>query len=102
MIYLSTYQSSSYCLCTFIYLFDKALGHFFFLFRAKHAAYGSSQARIKSELQLPAYATATAMWDPSHICDLYHRSWQCQILDPLSKAKDQTRILIDTSQIHFL
>ena len=27
--------------------------------------------RVKSELQLPAYATATATPDPSHICDLY-------------------------------
>ena len=26
-------------------------------------AYGSSQ--VKSELQLPAYSTATATWDPS-------------------------------------
>ena len=85
MIYFSTYQSSSYCLCTFIYLFDKALGHFFFLFRAKHAAYGSSQARIKSELQLPAYATATAMWDLSHICDLHHSS----MLDPQPTKQDQ-------------
>ena len=25
---------------------------------------------VESELQLPAYATATATWDPSHICDL--------------------------------
>ena len=28
-------------------------------------------------------------------------SWQCQILNPLSKARDQTCILMDTSQIHF-
>ena len=35
---------------------------------------------VKSELQLPAYTTATATWDPSHICNLYHSSWQCQIL----------------------
>ena len=27
---------------------------------------------VESELQLPAYATATAMTDPSHICDLHH------------------------------
>ena len=39
---------------------------------------------IKSELQLPAYTTATAMQDLSHRCDLHHRSGQCQILNPLS------------------
>ena len=39
-------------------------------FRDASEAYGSSQAGVKSELQLPAYATATATWDLSHICDL--------------------------------
>ena len=38
---------------------------------------------VKLELQLLAYATATAMWDPSCICDLHHNSWQCWIPDPL-------------------
>ena len=42
----------------------------------------------KLELQLPAYTTATAMQDPSRVCDLYHSSRQCQILNPLSKASD--------------
>ena len=40
------------------------------------------------ELQLLAYTTATATSDPSLICDLYHSSWQCQILNPLSEARD--------------
>ena len=39
---------------------------------------------VKSELTLPAYTTATATWDPAHICDLHHSSWQRWILDPLS------------------
>ena len=57
---------------------------------------------IESELQLPAYSTtATAMWDPSCICDLHHSSWQCWILNPQSKARDQTCVLMDTSQICF-
>ena len=46
-------------------------------------------------------ATATATWDPSCICDLYHCSWQCQILYSLSKARDQTYVLMDTSQVHY-
>ena len=41
---------------------------------------------IESELQPLAYITATAMPDPSHVCDLY--SWQCQILKPPSEARD--------------
>ena len=54
---------------------------------------------VESELQLLAYATATAMWDLSTICNLHHSSWQCQILNPLSEARDQTCILMDASQI---
>ena len=46
----------------------------------------------ESEPQLPAYITATATWDLSHICDLYHRLKQCRILNPLSRARDQTLI----------
>ena len=52
---------------------------------------------FESELQLPAYATATAMQDPSRICNLHHSSWQHLIPNPLSKARDQTRIFMDTS-----
>ena len=36
---------------------------------------------VESELQLLAYTTATATWDPSHVCDLHHSSWQYQILN---------------------
>ena len=57
---------------------------------------------VKLELQLPAYATATAMPDLSHVCDLHHSSRQGQIPDPLSEARDQTRNLMLPSQIHFL
>ena len=44
---------------------------------------------VESELQLLAYttATATAMQDPSCVCDLHHSLRQCQILNPLSKAR---------------
>ena len=42
---------------------------------------------VESELQLPAYATARAMQDPSCICDLHHSSWQCWILNPLSMPR---------------
>ena len=52
---------------------------------------------VKSELQLPAYTTATATRDLSHVCDLRHSSWQCWILNPRSKARDQTCVLMDTN-----
>ena len=38
---------------------------------------------VESELQPPAYARARATWDPSHVYDLHHSSWQCRILNPL-------------------
>ena len=55
----------------------------------------------ESELQLLAYATATAMPDPSHFCDLHHSSQQHGILNLLSEARDRTRIIMGTSQINF-
>ena len=54
---------------------------------------------VKLELQLPAYTTARAMWDVSHVCNLHHSSWQRRILNPLSKARDRTQILMDASQV---
>ena len=52
---------------------------------------------VESELQLPFYTTAMATRDPSRVCNLYHGSWQCWILNPLSKTRDQTCILMDPS-----
>ena len=54
---------------------------------------------VKSELPLPAYTTATATPDLSHIWDLHSSLWQLQILNPLSEVRDRTRILMGTSQI---
>ena len=44
-------------------------------------------------------ATATATWDLSRVCDLRHSSQQRQIPDPLSEARDGTRILVGTSRV---
>ena len=54
---------------------------------------------VKSELQLPAYITATAMQDLSHVCNLHHSSWQCQILNPLSQARNWILILMVSSWV---
>ena len=51
----------------------------------------------KSDLQLLAYAIATAMGDLSCICDLHHSSRQCWIFNLLSEARDHTCILMDTN-----
>ena len=62
-------------------------------FRATPGAYGSSRLRVKWELQLPAYTTAMAIPDLSHVCDLHHSSPQRQIFNPLNNARDRTYIL---------
>ena len=50
---------------------------------------------VKLELQLPTYATVTAMQDPSH------NSRQCQILNLLRGARDGIHVLMDTSWVHY-
>ena len=62
---------------------------FFFCFLGLHLWHVEvPRLGVKSELQLPAYATATATPDQSCICDLHHSSRQRWILKPLSKARD--------------
>ena len=73
---------------------------FFFLgLHLRHMEF--PRLRVKLELHLPAYTTATATQDPSYVCYLHHSSQQHQILSPPSKARDQTHNLIVPSQIHF-
>ena len=48
---------------------------------------------VESELQLLVYTTATAKPGPSHVCYLHHSSLQCQILNPLSEARDRNCVL---------
>ena len=56
---------------------------------------------VELDLQLLAYAIATATWESRRVCDLDHSSQQHWILNPLRKARDWTCILIDTSQVHY-
>ena len=60
-----------------------------------------SRLGVESELQLPAYTTATAVWDLCYVCDLYHSSQQRWILNPLMEARDWTCILMDTSLVPY-
>ena len=56
---------------------------------------------VQSELELPAYttATATAMPDPNRICNLCHSSPQYQILNPQTDARDLIHILMGTGWV---
>ena len=55
---------------------------------------------VEVELQQLAYTVATALRDLSHVCELHHSSWQCQILKPLSETRDRTCILMNLSRVH--
>ena len=52
---------------------------------------------VESELQL--LACTAAMRDLSHVCNLHRSLQQCHFLNPLSKARDLTCILMDASQV---
>ena len=63
----------------------------------------SPSLRVYSELQPPAYASHS---NASHsnavlscIFDLCHSLWHRWILNPRSEARDQTHILLGTSQV---
>ena len=63
----------------------------FFFFLGPHLRHVEApRPGVKSELQPPAYTTATGTQDPSHICDLHHSSRQGWILNPLNKARVRT------------
>ena len=64
-------QDFTICLCSF----------FFFFLGPQLRHMKVPRLGIELEPQLPAYTTGTAMWDPSHICDLYHSSGQHWILN---------------------
>ena len=66
---------------------------------ATPATYGNSQARGPIGIVAASLHHSHAMWDLSLVCDLHHSSWQCQILNPLSYARDQTCILMDINWV---
>ena len=76
---------------------------FVFFFLGRHLLHMEvPRLGTKLELHLPAYTTATAMQDLSrHVCDLHHSSQQHQSLNPLSKARDPTCVLMDSSQVRY-
>ena len=71
--------------------------HFFFFFFYSHT-YGIWKfwTRSWSGAAAVAYATAEAIPDLSHICDLHRILLQWESLNPLSEARDWTCILTET------
>ena len=71
----------------------------FFFFRAIPLCHMQvPRLGAESQLQLPSYTTATAMPELSHVCNLHQAHGNTEwILNPLSKARNQTCILMDTS-----
>ena len=74
---------------------------FFFFLLLFRAEYRSSQARGQIGAAVGTCTTITAMWDPSHVCNFHHSSQQHQIINSLSKTRDQTHILMDISWVHY-
>ena len=98
----SKFSSFTHCLGDYGFYFVFV---FVCLFRAAPVAYRGSQAmsRIRTVASSPhhSHTTATATPDLSHVCDPHHSSRQHWKLNPLSEARDQTCVLMDTSQIRF-
>ena len=72
----------------------------FFFFLGSHSWHLEvPRLGVKLALQLLAYTTGTAMPDLSSVCDLHYSAGWHQILNPRSRARDQTCILIDISWV---
>ena len=71
---------------------------FCFFFRDTLAAYRSSQARLNQSYSCQLTPQPQQCWIQAMSATY---TQQCQIPDPLSKARDWTCILIDISQIRF-
>ena len=98
------HEQSQPRLCCLAIKFIHWLLFFFFCFLGPQLPHMDvPRLGVESELQLPAYitATATATWDPSYVCDPHHSSWQHQIPDPLREARDLAHILMYASQTRF-
>ena len=101
-----TYLSRAVCLSLLLFYHLKfsqiLLSHliFFFCFLGPHPRHMEvPRLGVESELQLPAYTTATATPDPSSICDLCLSLQSHWILNSLSEARNWTCIVIDSSQV---
>ena len=91
------FQALLFCWGFFVVVLGVLFLFFFFVFLGPHTGHMElPRLAVKSEPQLPASATATAMHDLSCASSLQHH-----ILNPLSEARDQTCVLMDTSRVHY-
>ena len=101
-LYSLYYYTMPYYTILYSILILKSIFFFFSFFLGLHTQHMEvPKLGVELKRQLPTYTTATALWNPSCICNLHHSSWQCWIPDPLSGARDQTCVLMDTSWICF-
>ena len=93
--------SECHILGIILYVASLFLFFYFCPFRATLAAFGGSQARgqIGAVAASPHHSYSNT--DLSHVCDLYCSSRQHHILNPLREPRGWTRVLIDTSQVHY-
>ena len=71
-----------------VFFFSSLFFFVFCLFRAAPVAYVGSQARGLIRATAAVLHHSHSHVDLSHVCDLHHSSWQRQILNPLSEARD--------------
>ena len=83
-------------------LMPKLSFSFFSFFMAALEAYGCSWARGQREVLAVAYTTATATPDPNHFRNLHHSSQQHWTLNLMNRARDQTRVFMNTSRVRNL
>ena len=74
---------------------------FFGLLRGTPVAYGSSQARGWIGAAAASLHRSHSNSGSNHVCHLYRSSQQRRICNPLNEARDQTRVLMDTSRVHY-
>ena len=75
-IFHMSYMTYIICpICSYV-LYIYIHTHFFFFFNKHLWHVEVPRLDVESELHLPAYSTATAMQDPSHIYNLHHSSQQ--------------------------
>ena len=90
-------QKNSFFLFLFSFFF-----FFFFFFRTTPMAYVSSQTRGQIGATAVSLHHSHSNVGSKPCLTLCHSSWQCWILNPLSKPRDQTQVLMDTSQVCYL
>ena len=113
IFWVLTQDQALFCFYGIFFFFFWLLLHFYFLILllfiflsfcligAVPVAYGGSQARGLIEAVAASLHQSHSKTRSELRLRLYHSSQQCQILNPLSEARDWTCILMVPSQIHF-